>query len=103
LLVVALPTRTLAGALYLERLVMDVFRPVWNQPFLSGFGSKPQGTTRTRHQRIPRWSVLHPGRHSVPQTVLNEQRDRLAQRVAEHLQATVSDPFGRAVPALNPQ
>lgn len=100
LLVVALPTRTLAGALYVERLLMDAFRPVWNQPFLSGFGSKPQGTTRTRHQRIPRWSVLHPGRHSVPQTANDEQRARLAQRVTEHLQATVSDPYGRVAPAL---
>ena len=98
LLAVALPTSSVAGAFYIERLLMATFRPVWNEPFVSGFGSKPQGASRTRHQRVPRWSVLHPGRHrSVAATDAGHRR-RLQQQVVDHLNRTVNDALRVAMP-----
>ena len=60
--IIAVPTPSKAGAVYLEQLFIDAFRPAWNEPWLAGFGSKRQGKTRERGQRVSAWNVLHPGR-----------------------------------------
>ena len=98
LLIITLPTPSEAGARYVEQLLMDTFRPVWNESFVSGFGSKPQGISRTLHQRPPKWSILHPGRHATAGVEYSERREALRQRVDQHLEHTVSDTFRIALP-----
>lgn len=95
LMVIALPTASEAGALYIEGLLAAAYRPVWNQPWLSGFGSKPQGVTRTRHQRVPPWSVLHPGRRVLDERVHRPAREELRCRVTRHLAGAVGDVYVR--------
>ena len=99
LLIITLPAPSEAGARHVELLLMATFRPVWNEPFVSGFGSKPQGTSRTKHQRPPKWSILHPGRHATAGVEYSERREALRQRVDQHLEHTVSDTFRIALPA----
>ena len=87
MLVVAMPTVSHAGALYIEGLLIEAFTPVWNEPWLSGFGSKPQGSSRTRHQRTSTWQTLHPttdNPDSEPGMVAE-----LRARAASHLRLTV--------------
>lgn len=67
---VVIETTQLAGGAYLERILIEIFRPVWNQPPARGFGARPQGHVRDGHGRSP-WDTLHPGR-------------RLAQARASH-------------------
>jgi hypothetical protein len=50
-----------AAAEFLERALIEVFRPVWNQPACRGFGARPQGRVRAAHHLSP-WDTLHPGR-----------------------------------------
>ena len=84
--IVVAPTPSKAGAVYLEQLFIDAFRPVWNEPWLAGFGSKRQGRTRERGQRVSAWNLLHPGRYvdvlAPRSAVTNEQ---LAERVRGYL------------------
>lgn len=92
--IVAVSTLSKAGAVYLEQLFIDAFRPVWNEPWLAGFGSKRQGRTREQGQRVSPWNVLHPGRfvdHRAPRPTVT--RDQLHRRVADHLTSTVSAAF----------
>lgn len=73
-------TPSSATALLVERLLIARLRPVWNEPWLSGFGSRQQGRTRTAGQRRTAWDVLHPGRHWAAQ-MDDGDRDLLTQRV----------------------
>jgi len=94
LLMVPLPTATPAGALYVEAALISSLRPVWNEAWLAGFGSQPQGAARRRHQRVPPWNVLHPGRRfdsAAPRPDIT--REALADRVVEFLAATVPAAF----------
>ncbi|WP_373070671.1 Eco29kI family restriction endonuclease [Gemmatimonas sp.] len=87
-LTVLLPTETLAGALMIERLVIDQFRPVFNQPFLGGFGSGAQGGSRHDTQKTAPFSVLHSGRRACTGTPTVTPRE-LADRVESHLSDSV--------------
>lgn len=94
LVMVTLPTAAPAGALYVESALIASFRPVWNQPWLSGFGSQPQGAAHRRHQRVPAWNILHPGRRfdaDAPRPDVTQTT--LAERVVEFLTATVPAAF----------
>lgn len=98
LMMVTLPTATPAGALYLEAMLIAAFRPVWNQAWLAGFGSQPQGSARRRHQRVPAWNVLHPGRcfdADAPRPDVTQAT--LAERVVEFLTATVPVGFAHSL------
>ena len=46
---------------YAESLLISLLRPVWNEKWASGFGSKDQGPSR-RTQAPTAWDLLHPGR-----------------------------------------
>lgn len=84
--VVTIPTCSHHLGVYLEALATTEFRPVWNQPFLSGFGSRFQGRARA-HQRRAAWSVLHPGRRCSSGTPLYS-RVELAELARQHIALT---------------
>ena len=99
MLVVAMPTTSHAGALYIEGLLIAAFAPVWNEPWLSGFGSKPQGATRTRHQRVSAWQTLHPT--TGIRAVHGHRSDAVADldaRTRSHLKLTVPAAMTIALP-----
>lgn len=98
LLVVPMPTSSHAGALYLEGLLIAAFQPVWNQPWLAGFGSQPQGRTRVTHQRASAWSRFHMrAGHEDPDA------DRaLVTRIRQHLDLTVPDALRRTMTSTSP-
>lgn len=77
-----LPSR--AAALYGECLLIHALRPLWNQGFISGFGSMPQGRNRA-HQSPSPWRVVHePKVRGAP---LAEVSPKLILRLAhEHLE-----------------
>jgi hypothetical protein len=87
LTVISVPLESHPAALYLEGLIDRRLRPCWNQPWLAGFGSRFQGTSRTG-QLEPAWSVLHPGRRvaSGPATA---QPHEVRSLLVQHLRATV--------------
>ena len=87
---VILPTDTLAGALMVERFLVDHFKPLFNQPFLGGFASRPQGKSREKTQRTAPFSVLHSGRRACSGPT-NTTPEALASRVADHLTRSVPD------------
>ena len=87
---VILPTDTLAGALMVEKLLDDHFKPVFNMPFLGGFASRPQGKSREKTQRTAPFSVLHSGRRACSGPT-NTTPEALASRVADHLTRSVPD------------
>jgi len=60
-LVAAIPVNGSAVASLCEELLIERFQPVWNEPPLRGFGSRPQGARRTSQTPSP-WDRLHPGR-----------------------------------------
>jgi len=84
LLFVGLATASLAGGVYAERILIDQFRPVWNQPWLAGWGSKRQGRTRTASQKPSPWAALH-----HPSVEGLSQRVALGVRVERYLCETV--------------
>ncbi|CAB4678547.1 unannotated protein [freshwater metagenome] len=85
--VVFTPLASHGLAHYAEWLATDtLFKPVWNQPSLAGFGSRFQGNSRTTQQRCP-WSVLHPGRRCSTGTP-KRSRTELLTIVDGHLAAT---------------
>ncbi len=86
LYVLTVPTGDFAGAIYAEELLRRLLLPVWNEPFLGGFGSRAQGATRTR-QSPPPWSLLHPGR-AVGLGDLGVTRREVETRACRHLEAT---------------
>ncbi len=57
--VIPVPRSAVAGLC--EALLIERFQPVWNEPPLRGFGSRPQGARRTMQTPSP-WDRLHPGR-----------------------------------------
>lgn len=94
---VVIPTTSVAGALYVEELFIKAFQPVWNQPWLAGFGSKRQGRVRERGQRVSAWNVLHPGRYVDPAAPMPATtRAELSAKVVDHLERTVSATYQTA-------
>lgn len=93
--VLTMATESCAGALYAESLIGHLLAPVWNQPFLSGFGSRAQGANRTG-QAPPPWDVLHPGRRvgRGPTTVTTALLERAAR---DHLARTVRPAWAKLV------
>lgn len=89
-LVVALPCHSLAGALMAERIFIETFRPVFNQPWLGGVASRPQGASREHTQATAPFSVLHPGRRACSGAT-KVTAAGLADRVRQHLITTVPD------------
>lgn len=79
-------TLSRAGAGYLEALVIAELRPVWNEKWVQGFGSKQQGSRRSG-QQISLWDTLHPGR-TVSATLERDAGD-LREQVTAHLGVTV--------------
>jgi hypothetical protein len=80
------------SALLVERLLIDLLKPLWNEPFLRGFGSRWQGRTR-ENQAPPPWAVLHPGRRvgTGPSPVSS---GLLALQAAHHLESTACPLWG---------
>lgn len=73
---------------YAEDLFIEKFDPLWNRTWLSGFGSKDQGESRSESQRPTAFDRLHPGRPWAKTTV----QDRLlVKKVREVLAAEVSN------------
>jgi hypothetical protein len=44
-----------------EALLIERYKPIWNQAILNGFGNHDQGATR-RQARRSAWDTLHEGR-----------------------------------------
>jgi hypothetical protein len=85
--VVTSPLGSHGLAYYAEWLAANkLFKPVWNQAPLAGFGSKFQGNPRSAQQRCP-WSVLHPGRRCGTGPSKRSQEDLVAIVLA-HLAVT---------------
>lgn len=82
---IVLPTKTLAGAKYVEELLIEAFAPVLNGT-AEGVGSKHQGREHAT-QRMCEFNVLFPGRRSGTgaKTVT---ADELRKRVIIHLERT---------------
>lgn len=68
-----------------ENLLISRFMPVWNN-VLDGFGNHDPGAGR-RSGLVPRWDVLHPGRHwAALQKQRTESSAILGSEVAAYLQ-----------------
>lgn len=81
-LVAAIACASLAHARFAEQLLLDVLgTAVWNQPWLAGYGSQPQGANR--NCRPSPWRTLHPLGHGPPPRP--PERSALAARVAAYL------------------
>lgn len=76
-----------AAARYVEALLVQRLEPCWNQTWLSGFGSRPQGATRAG-QVPPPWNALHPGR-TVGKGDDLISRSLVRRRLVSHLAGTV--------------
>ena len=87
-LMIDLPCESLAGALMAEAVNTSSFRPIFNERFVSGFGSRPQGESRLHTQRVAPFNVLHPGRRACEGATSATAAD-LTQRVRDHLEITV--------------
>lgn len=57
--ILPLVTTSVAAALYVEAVLTAVLRPVFNEPNLSGLGSRCQGALRVRGQRVSAFDCLH--------------------------------------------
>lgn len=67
-----------------ENLLISRFMPVWNK-VVDGFGNHDPGAGR-RSGLVPRWDVLHPGRHWAPlQKQRPETSSNLESEVAAYL------------------
>ena len=86
---IVLPTRTFAGARYVEELLIEAFGvPVLNGA-VKGYGSRSQGRKRTT-QRICEFNVLFPGRRGCTGAT-SVTADELRERVIIHLERAVPD------------
>lgn len=95
--VAAVLTPTLAEARLAEELLIGTLGTVWNQPWVSGFGSRMQGATRVAGQAPARWDVLHP--RPWARGVDRAERSALRRRVRQYL-ADDGQPVARAWPPL---
>lgn len=87
--VMVIPTATEAEAKYLEDLVINHGRTIWNHLSLRGMGSKAQGTGRCSVQHRAPWDVLHPS------TGARHQPERASRTELQQLvRAELHDAFG---------
>ncbi len=94
LVVAALPRPSLAHALFAEHLLLEILETIlWNQTWLAGFGSRPQGARR--RGRLSPWRTLHADAAPTRQT----ERAVLTNRVSEFLR--IAGAPLRAWPALD--
>ena len=77
-----------SASLAVERLLQDAYRPLWNQRFLLGFGSRYQGSTRAT-QATPPFNVLHPGRRSGS-GACRLTRHEIVDSAVAHLESTTA-------------
>lgn len=68
---------------FAEHLLIDYFRPVWNQG-LTGLGSNPTGGPRSR-QKVSRWDALHGGRSGAGTGAASWTKAELSQIIFDHL------------------
>ena len=88
--VVALTMPSHAAALYAEALLQRAYRPLWNEPWLSGLGSsRDQGRAR-RTQRRSAFAVVH-GRTGCGTGQPLRTYDELIELIEAHLAETVGD------------
>lgn len=82
--VAVVPTRTLAGALLVEGVLIEVFEPPFNLPTLAGLGSRQPGRGRVSTQRVSPWDRLwrRPWAGSASAAEVCATRLALASRVA---------------------
>jgi hypothetical protein len=85
--VLALYTDRLGTALSIEDRLIDLFRPLWNQPFASGVGSMPQGDSRKLQKRSA-FAVLHGRRGACLGAPLRSRKEVIALS-EEHLASSV--------------
>lgn len=91
--VVCLETDSLSGAVYAEACLISALGvPVLNCRWLSGMGSKAQGSNRTG-QRVSAFNTLFPGRQHGCTRPAKLSRDELERRVVAHLASAVPDVF----------
>lgn len=76
-----------ASAGFLEERLMALYRPVWNESWLAGFGSKHQGLARIANQQPTLWDRLHHGRSWAHVAAASDPV--LRRRVRAHLLATI--------------
>lgn len=90
--VLTMPAASTASARYMElALTVRLREPIWNRPNLAGAGSRTQGKSRIRNQRLTRFDCLHPGRYWArkPSPV---ERGIAAAELARYVVATESFP-----------
>lgn len=69
-----------------EKILIDFFKPVWNNEsgVLSGFGKNGDSAT-TRANKRSLWDVLHPGRKWAAESENTTSPDMLKEAVSAHL------------------
>jgi hypothetical protein len=87
--VVALTMPSPAAALYAEALLQRAYRPLWNESWLAGLGSRDQGRAR-RTQRRSAFAVVH-GRTGCGTGEPLRTYDELIELIEAHLAKTVGD------------
>ena len=88
LLVARVPVSQYADCVWAEQALVEMLLPLWNMPWLAGWGSRWQGRSRAS-QTPPPWSVLQPGRR-VGCGVVQVSAAELAVRAEAHLAATAT-------------
>jgi hypothetical protein len=87
---IQLSTASAAAALYGEALLIDSFRPCWNQRWIAGAGSKSRGKLRSCGSRSP-WSLFHQEQSQGNDADFAAmQKISMAARISAHLASTVS-------------
>jgi hypothetical protein len=76
------------AAIEMEARLIAGYRPVWNEKFCSGLGSKRQGPNRSGQARTA-FDALHPGR-STGSKPPKRPRQEIARLVEAHLASTAT-------------
>lgn len=81
-----------------EALLIERYKPIWNQSSVNGFGNHDQGATR-RQARRSAWDTIHPGR---PWAGGFQPHDLTVERITERIAEAFLHP-NRAVAELGPE
>lgn len=96
--IAAVPTRTTAGAVCVEAVLIAAFQPPFNQPALSGLGSRVPGRNRIAASRVTAFDALFRRTWAGTASPIRICSARLALAA----KAIAADTAGTAWPPLSP-